>query len=271
LIGDADRLQQVVWNLLSNAVKFTPAEGAVSLYIERHGSSVRLIVRDTGSGIAPEHQQFIFERFRQVDSSTTRKYGGLGLGLAIVRHLVELHGGAVSAASDGVGRGAAFTVELPIRALLVEPPEAVASNATEASPEQTDTLTLLSGVRILVIDDDEDSRFLLQMALERGGAWVHSVESAADAFAFLERQAVDVVISDVGMPEEDGISLMRRLRASPKHQRLSAIALTAYARSEDVRRALEAGFQRHVAKPANIVQLARTVAELVEEAASMDG
>jgi CheY-like chemotaxis protein len=266
LVGDADRLQQVVWNLLSNAVKFTPGDGAVSLGVERYGSAVRLTVRDTGSGIAAEHLPFIFERFRQVDSSTTRKYGGLGLGLAIVRHLVELHGGSVSAESAGLGQGATFTVVLPIRALDSVPAEATPGGTAERLSEPSEAMTLLLGVKILVIDDDEDSRVLLQTALERVGAWVRVADSAANAFTFLEQQHVDVVISDIGMPEEDGISLMRRLRESPRHRRLQAVALTAYARSEDATRALEAGFQRHVAKPANVVELARTVAELVERA-----
>jgi signal transduction histidine kinase len=265
LVGDGDRLQQVVWNLLSNAVKFTPSEGAVSLRIERSGSAVRLIVHDTGSGIAPEHLPFIFERFRQVDSSTTRKYGGLGLGLAIVRHLVELHGGSVSAHSGGVGLGATFSVELPVRALHSDPPEASTGSEAEAAAEPPHSLSLLLGVKILVIDDDEDSRLLLQTALERVGAWVRAADSAAGAFAFLERQRVDVVISDIGMPEEDGFSLMRRLRELPQHRRLQAVALTAYARTDDMTRALEAGFQRHVAKPANIAELVRVLAELVEK------
>jgi signal transduction histidine kinase len=268
LIGDADRLQQVVWNLLSNAVKFTPEGGAVSVSIERHGSTVRMLVRDTGAGIAPEHLPFIFERFRQVDSSTTRKYGGLGLGLAIVRHLVELHGGSVSAESAGLGHGATFTVELPTRALDGEAPEATGTGASAGASDPSNAPTLLSGVRILVIDDDEDSRLLLQTALERVGAWVRAADSAANAFDFLEQQRVDVLISDIGMPEEDGISLIRRLRRLPRHRTLQAVALTAYARSEDATRALAAGFQRHVTKPADIAQLARMVAELVEGAGS---
>jgi len=266
LVGDADRLQQVAWNLLSNAVKFTPSDGSVSLSIERHGSAVRLIVSDTGSGIAPEHLPFIFERFRQVDSSTTRKYGGLGLGLAIVRHLVELHGGSVSAQSAGVGHGATFTVEVPVRALHSAPPVTTSSSGEERLSEPSDAPTLLVGVKILVIDDDEDSRLLLQTALERLGAWVGVADSAANAFSFLQQQPVNVVISDIGMPEEDGVSLIRRLRELPSHRRLQAVALTAYARTEDVTRALEAGFQRHIAKPADIAQLARTVAELVDQA-----
>ena len=263
LVGDADRLQQVAWNLLSNAVKFTPSDGVVSLSIERKGSAVRMIVRDTGSGIAPEHLPFIFERFRQVDSSTTRKHGGLGLGLAIVRHLVELHGGSVWAESPGIGHGATFTVELPVRALYSERPEATSDGAAQHTLEGSDSLTLLLGVKILVTDDDEDSRLLLQTALQRVGAWVRVADSAASAFKFLEQQQVDVLISDIGMPEEDGISLMRRLRALSVNQRLQAIALSAYARSEDVTRALDAGFQRHVAKPADVSEVARTVAELV--------
>lgn len=271
LVGDADRLQQVVWNLLSNAVKFTPSDGSVTLGIERHGSALRLIVSDTGAGIAPEHLPFIFERFRQVDSSTTRKYGGLGLGLAIVRHLVELHGGSVMASSAGLGHGATFTVELPVRALDSEPTAATTAGAAmHAGPSAESALSSLLGVKVLVIDDDEDSRLLLQTALEGVGAWVRLADSAANAFSFLEQQRVDVVISDIGMPEEDGISLIRRIRAVPLHRRLPAVALTAYARSEDVTRALEAGFQRHVAKPANIAELAQTVAELVQEVA-LDG
>ncbi|HKO49240.1 MAG TPA: ATP-binding protein [Polyangiaceae bacterium] len=266
LVGDADRLQQVVWNLLSNAVKFTGTGGAVTLGIERHRSALRLTVRDTGSGIAPEHLPFIFERFRQVDSSTTRKHGGLGLGLAIVRHLVELHGGSVSAESAGLAQGATFTVELPIRALASERPKATPGSAAERVSEPPRALTSLVGIKILVIDDDEDSRLLLQTALERVGASVRITDSAANAFSFLAKERVDVVISDIGMPEEDGISLMRRLREQPLHRRLQAVALTAYARTEDVTRALEAGFQRHVAKPANIEHLARTVAELVDQA-----
>jgi CheY-like chemotaxis protein len=189
----------------------------------------------------------------------------LGLGLAIVRHLVELHGGSVSATSDGIGQGATFSVELPIRALHSEPAETSGDGNAHAA-EPAETLTLLLGVKILVIDDDEDSRLLLQTALERVGAWVRSADSAASAFKFLEQQRVDVLISDIGMPDEDGFSLMRRLRELPMHQRLQAVALTAYARAEDVTHALDAGFQRHVAKPANIAELARTVAELVEQA-----
>jgi len=180
--------------------------------------------------------------------------------------LVELHGGSVAAHSAGVDHGSTFTVDLPVRALVDEPLEAPAPSPAQPAAASAAPMTLLLGVKILVIDDDEDSRLLLQTALERLGAWVRLADSAASGFSFLQRQRVDVLISDIGMPEEDGVSLMRRLRTLPMHQRLPAVALTAYARSEDVTRALEAGFQRHLAKPANMGELAQTVAELVQEA-----
>jgi signal transduction histidine kinase len=267
LVGDADRLQQIVWNLLSNAVKFTPPEGRVVLRIEQEASTVRFIVRDTGAGIAPEHLPFIFERFRQIDSSTTRKYGGLGLGLAIVRHLVELHGGVVTAESVGLGEGAAFTVSLPIRALHERAPDERAPDQVEPPGAVQAAVTSLAGIEVLVVDDDEDSRDLVESALERAGASVTAVGSAVAALAVLETQRVDVLISDIGMPDEDGFTLMRRLRARACRGRLvPAIALTAYARGEDASRALDVGFQRHLAKPADVDVLARTVAALAEGA-----
>jgi len=274
VVGDVTRFRQVVVNLLSNAVKFTP-KGEIVVTVtsgprpESGEGPVRLIVtvRDTGIGIPADRMDRVFRSFAQVDSSTTRKFGGLGLGLAIVRHLVELHGGSVWAESPGLGQGSIFTVELPVRALASDRPEATSDGAAQHAAARPDSLSLLLGVKILVTDDDEDSRLLLQTALERVGAWVRVADSAASAFSFLEQQRVDVLISDIGMPEEDGISLMRRLRALSDNQRLQAIALSAYARSEDVTRALEAGFQRHVAKPADVGEVARTVAELVEQAA----
>ncbi len=265
LIGDADRLQQIAWNLLSNAVKFTPADGRVTLSMARVGSLIRLTVLDSGAGIAPEHLPFIFERFRQVDSSTTRKYGGLGLGLAIVRHLVELHGGTVSAASDGPGHGATFTVDLPVRVLRDLPSTTPTESGEHPILDSAGDLLLLPGAEVLIVDDDEDSRSLLQLALERTGAHVHVAASAAGAFAVLEQHPIEVMISDIGMPEEDGLSLMRRLRALPKYRDLQAIALTAYAREADVAQAHEAGFQRHVAKPTDVAALTKVVAELVSQ------
>ncbi len=267
LVGDADRLQQVVWNLLSNAVKFTPPEGTVSVDVERIGSTQRLSVRDTGIGIPREHLPFVFERFRQVDSSTTRRYAGLGLGLAIVRHLVEMHGGTVTVESGGPGLGAAFTVDLPIRpvrqAETDAPPEAEVKAAPSIAPSQP--AGALSGVAILVVDDDEDSRLLVERALREAGASVTAVDSARAAIAFIESHRLDLMISDIGMPVEDGFSLMRRVRALPADRggQTPALALTAYARGEDVQRAHQVGYQCHLAKPADVDTLIRTAAKLV--------
>lgn len=272
LVGDADRLQQVVWNLLSNAVKFTPPGGTVSLRVERVGSAERVVVHDTGAGIPPELLPFIFERFRQADSSTTRRHAGLGLGLAIVRHLVEMHGGTVTVESGGSGLGTTFTVTLPIRALLDAEAEAeaqaraTAEGEAEATPSRmaSQPPDALAGIEILVVDDDEDSRLLLRAALERVGGSVHVVESARAALAFIESHPVDVMVSDIGMPEEDGYRLMQRVRALPASRggQVPALALTAYARREDARRAYQAGYQTHLAKPADVDELTREVARL---------
>jgi CheY-like chemotaxis protein/anti-sigma regulatory factor (Ser/Thr protein kinase) len=263
--GDADRLQQVIWNLVSNAVKFTPPEGGVWLRVERAGPVVRIVVRDTGSGIEPEHLPFIFERFRQVDSSTTRKHGGLGLGLAIVRHLVELHGGSVTAESAGAGRGATFTVQLPVRAAEDGALEGGVTASGNGRHHTSSGLTSLLGIKILIVDDDDDSRFVLESALERAGAAVTSADSAAAALVALDAQRFDVLVSDIGMPGEDGFSLLKSVRRLPEPRggTVPAIALTAYARSEDVERALGVGFQRHLAKPADLEELARIIVMLV--------
>jgi signal transduction histidine kinase/ActR/RegA family two-component response regulator len=260
LLADADRLQQVVWNLVSNAIKFTASGGTVSVHVSRALGAVRLVVRDTGRGIPAEHLPFIFERFRQVDSTATRMYGGLGLGLAIVRHLVELHGGSVSAESDGPGLGATFTVHVPVR-----PVEVAESAQLEPLQATSDAVVVLTGVRILVVDDDEDARHFIRSVLERAGATVHTAASARDAFALVERCALDVMISDIGMPEEDGFSLMRRVRALPSDRggRIRAIALTAFARRDDALRAAEVGFQIHLAKPVDPEALARNVVQLL--------
>ena len=272
LVGDADRLQQVIWNLLSNAVKFTPAHGRVTLRVERVRHNARLLVSDTGAGVEAAHLPFIFERFRQVDSSTTRKYGGLGLGLAIVRHLVELHGGSVTAESPGADRGTTFTVLLPVR--TKQPSDAVtATNSADAAPsEQSGGFTTLFGARVLVVDDDEDSRFVLESALSRFGACVHSADSVAVALQALATHPIDVVISDIGMPIEDGFSLLKRIRSLPASSGglVPAIALTAYARPEDAARALEVGFQYHLSKPANIETLTRLIASLLESRRELD-
>ena len=275
MVGDADRLQQIMWNLLSNAVKFTPSGGTVSVALGQSGSAVQIVVQDTGPGIAAEHLPFIFERFRQVDSSMTRKHGGLGLGLAIVRHLVELHGGSVAADSVGAGLGATFTVTLPVRALHAS--EARASAAAESEVERTRVASRegvsLSGVSVLVVDDDEDSRLLLESALSSLGAAVAVADCAEVAIAHLERHGVDVLISDIGMPGEDGLSLLRRVRqlGSPRARQVPAIALTAYARREDAARAAAAGYQSHITKPADLDTLVRTVARLATGSAPPAG
>jgi len=249
--ADPDRVQQIVWNLVSNAVKFTGDRGRVDVRASRDDNSVRIAVSDTGVGIAREHLQAIFERFRQVDSSATRQHGGLGLGLAIVRYLAEAHGGTVDAASEGVGRGATFTVTLPVRMQAL--PAAAAAGALRAGA--------LAGLRILVVDDDPDGRWLVAEALSDAGAFVESAASAPEAVALFTAQAYDVVISDIGMPGEDGYSLARRVRATGEPTTL--IALTAYARPEDIRASSDAGFQLHLGKPIDPEGLIAAVASVV--------
>jgi PAS domain S-box-containing protein len=245
--GDPDRLQQVVWNLLSNAIKFTPAGGKVEVRLERQEAGTRLSVTDTGQGIPLEFLPHVFERFRQADSSTTRIHGGLGLGLAIVRHLVELHGGTVTAESAGVDRGSRFTVTLP----AAEPAPA-APESPDAEPAQEDRARApLAGRRLLVVDDEPDTREALGFLLSLAGAVVETASSARDALAAIERSRPDVLIADIGMPGEDGYDLIRQVRALPPERggRIPAIALTAYARPEDRERALAAGYHEHVPKP----------------------
>jgi PAS domain S-box-containing protein len=246
--GDPDRLQQVVWNLLSNAIKFTPAGGRVEARLEQQEGGLRLRVADTGQGIAPEFLPHVFERFRQADSSTTRIHGGLGLGLAIVRHLVELHGGTVTAESAGEAQGARFTVTLPAALPVPAAPE---PPAAEPSPGERSEPSSLGGRRLLVVDDDADTREAIGFLLLRAGAVVETVASAREALAAIERSRPDVLIADIGMPGEDGYELIRQVRALPPERggRMPAVALTAYARPEDRERALAAGYEEHVAKP----------------------
>lgn len=261
--GDPVRLQQVVVNLVSNAVKFTPPGGKVYVRLDRRGGAGCLTVRDSGIGIDPRFLPHIFDRFRQADSTSMRGHEGLGLGLAIVRHLVELHGGTVAAESAGHGQGATFTVELP---LLAIDDRSVTSRAAEAGTADADGDRPLAGLRILVVDDHSDARDLLQAALERFGAAVGVAASAADAMRQLEQAEFDVLVSDIGMPGEDGYELITRLR---HHERargrrpLPAVALTAYASFEAHQRALAAGFHLHAAKPID----PRTLAEVVARAA----
>ncbi|MDQ3800739.1 MAG: PAS domain S-box protein [Acidobacteriota bacterium] len=269
--GDPDRLQQVIWNLLSNAIKFTPKDGQVQVRLERVDSHIEIVVTDTGVGIAPEFLPFVFERFRQSDGSTTRRHGGLGLGLAIVRQLVELHGGTVSVTSAGEGKGAAFTVSLPLLAVLREPvsgDESLRGAAQNGSPAAaagaSSAAAELSGLRILLVDDEADSRDLLNFVLESRGARVATAGSASEALGIIETENFDIIISDIGMPEEDGYSLIRRIRSLPSGRggNVAAIALTAYARAEDRVQALRSGFQLHIAKPVESMELVAAVANL---------
>ena len=254
--ADANRMQQIVWNLVSNAIKFTPPGGQVDVHIERAGERVRLIVRDTGIGIRPEFLPHVFERFRQADSSTTRSYTGVGLGLAIVRELVQLHGGSITAASEGENRGSTFTLELPTTTGPTQPAALVAGGAVRPT---------LNGVRVLVVDDDRSTRELLSEALTAMHARPVVAASVAEALDRLMTDGADVVVSDIAMPEEDGLSLMRRIRALPSPvSRIPAIALTAYARAEDRERAVAAGFQRSLTKPVALSVLQDSIAELVE-------
>ncbi|RPJ85279.1 MAG: response regulator, partial [Acidobacteria bacterium] len=265
LMGDPDRLQQVCWNLLSNAVKFTPDGGRVEVRVLRTDSQLEMRVRDTGPGIAPEFLPQLFERFRQADSSTTRQHRGLGLGLAIVRHLVELHGGRVSAESAGPGSGATFVVRLPVSpvGLTVEEepagpdrPAAVGAARREAPR--------LTGIRVLVVDDEADVRDLLEQVLGRFGAEVRTVGSAQAALDAVQQWRPDVMLGDIGMPNEDGYTLIRRVRTLPpeKGGLTPAAALTAYGGEENRMRALAAGYQLHLAKPILPHELAEAVSGL---------
>ena len=259
LIGDPDRLQQVVWNMLTNAVKFTPRGGAVRVDVRRADSCVRIVVADNGEGIAPDVLPHIFERFIQADSSPTRVRGGLGIGLSLVRHLVELHGGTVHAQSEGTGKGATFTVELPVPAItpdaITRRPVAVAASRSGMPPSQ------VADLAVLVVDDDLESLELLRAILSTAGARVEHAGSAERALEILMRTPIDVVVADIEMPGEDGYSLIRKIRAT-RGSALPAIALTAYGRLEDRGRALTAGFTLHMTKPADPTELIAAVGRL---------
>jgi PAS domain S-box-containing protein len=246
LMADEDRVQQIVWNLLANAIKFTAAGGTVDLQTRRTDKNTEIVVSDTGSGIAPEVLPFVFDHFRQGDGSTTRAFGGVGLGLAIVRHLVELHGGRVQAASPGIGKGATFTVSMPSTAIG----SAFAVNGTEASSAQAiETLPTLEAVRVVIVDDDDDTREVLTTILSRSGAEVIAAESAARGLALIEQRVPHVIVADIGMAGEDGLAFIERVRRLEAARLTPAIALTAYALDEDRQRALKAGYQLYVPKP----------------------
>jgi PAS domain S-box-containing protein len=263
ITADANRTQQIVWNLLSNAVKFTPKGGRVLVQVHREGSDVRLRVTDTGEGIRPAVLPHIFEAFRQADASTTRRHGGLGLGLAIVRQLVAAHGGSVRAESEGLGLGATFVVELPARSAVPaigrSPTRAAALDAQPAAHAPR-----IEGLRLLVVDDELDALALVGEVLREYGADVHVASSADEAFSKMVAVKPDVIVSDVGMPDVDGYALIRRIRtlAADEGGRTPAVALTAYASAEDARRAFAAGYQAHATKPVDPVHLATLVANL---------
>lgn len=263
LSGDSDRLQQVFWNLLSNAIKFTPSGGRVELRSERINSHIEITVSDTGIGVRPEVLPFVFDRFRQADSAITRQFGGLGLGLAIVRHLVELHGGTVSADSAGENQGATFIVRLPaaVSTQQLLDPNRIHPAAGGATPGGAPRL---DGLRLLIVDDEPGTREVMQEILQRAGAEVRAAASAAETLEILDGWQPDVLLSDIGMPVMDGYRLMREIRARPvgKGGRVPAAALTAYSRTEDRLRALSAGFQMHLPKPVEPVELLTVIASL---------
>jgi CheY-like chemotaxis protein len=262
--GDQKRLQQVVLNLLTNAVKFTPEGGRVEVRLERTGSQVQLKVSDTGQGIGKDFLPHVFDRFRQADSSTTRESGGLGLGLAIVRHLVELHGGTVRAESSGEGQGATFIVELPITAHRAEESNSRRSLQRLKDGDGFECAGALAGLRVLVVDDEQDTRELLAFMLEQCGAMVTIVASARAALDAIAQSKPDVLLSDIGMSGEDGYKLISRVRSLDHKQggNIPAVALTAYATEEDRARAFSAGFQVHMAKPIEPTQLIAVVSHL---------
>jgi PAS domain S-box-containing protein len=260
ILGDASRIQQMIWNLLTNAVKFTPSGGHIDVDARRDNGSIEISVRDDGAGIAPEFLPYVFERFRQAEASSNRRYGGLGLGLSIVRHLVELHGGSVSVDSMGIGRGSVFTVRLPLSQVARNPLRRVSGERVSAAPP-----TELVGKKVVVLEDEADVSELIAVELERCQAEVRCAASTPEALALVERELPDVIVADIGLPGEDGYSFIRRLRQLPQEEggAIPAIALTAYARGEDRARALMAGFQMHLAKPAPLGELTAALASLL--------
>jgi CheY-like chemotaxis protein len=254
--GDSNRLQQVIWNLLSNAVKFTNGGGRVSLTMYQEGPSVEIKVSDTGLGISREFLPYAFDRFRQADSSTTRQHGGLGLGLAIARHLVEIHGGTIRAESDGKGQGSSFTIRLPLDA-RIKSTDGIKLKSISLGNQQC-----LLGVHVLVVDDDEDTLELMTTALTSRKAKVTAVCTAGEAINVIKNHRPDVLVSDIAMPGEDGYGLIAKVRSmdTDSATAIPAVAITAYAKDEDRRRALESGFQIYLAKPVELSDLISVVA-----------
>lgn len=261
--GDAARLGQIIWNLLSNAIKFTPEGGRVEIRLEELEYYAQITVSDTGKGISPDFLPHVFDHFRQEDGATTRKFGGLGLGLAIVRHLTELHGGTVTAQSAGIGRGATFTVRIPLmKAAGLENPANPDSSTNELA-----TTSPLFGFSILVVDDDADTRDYISFVLEEAGATVILAASADEALQLLMQSIPDILLSDIGMPDMDGYTLIRQVRSLPSKQlqKIKAIALTAYAGDFNQQQALSAGFQQHISKPVEPDLLVRVITSLLNQ------
>ena len=268
VLGDSDRLQQVVWNLLSNAIKFTPRGGRVTLSLEHADSRVALEVKDSGQGIRPEFLPRIFDRFSQGDPSSTRGHGGLGLGLAISRHLVELHGGSISARSEGEGKGATFRVEIPIVAVK-ELKKQMTGRKDDSTPLAPDAVNgadaRIEGRRVLAVDDQEDTLRVINRVLTRAGAEVRTASSVAEGLSILSDWLPDLIISDIGMPGQDGYTFIREVRALPRPgvSRVKAVALTAFARESDRKASIDAGFDDHLAKPVEAGVLLQRVVDLL--------
>jgi signal transduction histidine kinase/ActR/RegA family two-component response regulator len=262
--GDPGRLQQVVWNLVSNAVKFTPRGKRVHVRLERVNSHVEIVVSDTGIGIRPDFLPYVFERFRQGDASTTRKTGGLGLGLAIVRHIIEMHGGTVEASSSGEGKGSTFRVRLPLMIVHSAERDTRREHPKTERRHSLTSLDSLDGIRVLAIDDEDDALTLLRVVLEAAGAEVTTLSSPLSALESIEEVKPHVLVVDLGMPGMDGFELITKIRRSPNAaiRNLPAAALTAFARSEDRTKALRSGFEMHLAKPVDPGELVASVATL---------
>ena len=258
VLGDRDRLQQVVWNLVSNAFKFTPKGGSVTVRLAEVDGEVQIEVVDTGIGIASDFLPFVFDRFRQADSSMSRRHNGLGLGMAIVRHLVELHGGTVTVESPGENKGTTFRLRLPKHTGAL-PDEVMTPGRQFPDDMPVGDLERLNGVHVLIVEDDTDSRNVLALLLQRLGALVEAVASAQDAYERLAKRRPDVLVSDIGMPDEDGYSMIRRVRQLCGEHHLPAIALTAYARKQDVEAAIGAGYDHHLAKPVAPADLVKAI------------
>jgi len=263
--GDPNRLRQVIWNLLSNAIKFTQRGGGVNIRLDCVEQTARLTVRDTGDGISAEFLPYVFDRFRQAEASISRKQGGLGLGLAVVRHLVELHGGTITAESEGLGKGSAFTVDLPLAQERRDPARAEERRREVDRRRSRSGRVRLDGLHVLLVEDDDDSRKLIGTMLKRYGARVTSTKSAKEALSVFDGELPDLLISDIGMPDEDGYELIRKLRSAPpdKGGLTPAIALTGYASRKDRERALGAGYQQHMAKPVEQSDIISAIAALV--------